>query len=601
MAERDALSECSYWRSLARGFQTHYDRNEPSVEQSSDESAEEEEELRYAAFKFDTSPGHCEGLHAAWAGGAQELSQEVLRAQLERQYGVRLSSQALREALDRAHGAGFGGGGGAVSLPAFASLWQKLVLGAVYNHFAASNSEMAERNILVTTYRDSVLAHRKLTEYELVFGGIRWSGGEVDWVRIDHSGPDRLERLGVAFFLHPLAIEDAVDAANDERTKVERNRHQYFVSLEVYGLKSSHSGASSMSSSSSWDSSEECTTSSGTDSRWSVPKVNFRGSPMSLIRLLCCRSNPLGSGAEPPRVKPRVGRSYIFLVATVLAPTRNSIGYRDWLLSIINTEQRRRQDPLARFANRHSVARKLLNQVSAELRAYGEVRDHKADFLLYKIVDRAADNLSPITRAYGHRLRWLQAQAESSNRRVSDAHVEEVSSMRLEFKELLQWVSQMKSLLNHLETDVKQVGSRVKKLMEKDSLFSADVVAQNFGAWDASHDKEMTLFLHDTNDSLLEQEDRLAVLDKLAKQFDDDAERRRDYTMNKILYVLTVATVVFMPSQLMAGCYGMNFVEEDGEPGIPELLWPNGYYMFLVVNVLTIMILTVLAVIFLRY
>merc|ERR1712066_850401 len=50
--------------------------------------------------------------------------------------------------------------------------------------------------------------------------------------------------------------------------------------------------------------------------------------------------------------------------------------------------------------------------------------------------------------------------------------------------------------------------------------------------------------------------------------------------MNKMLLVLTVATALFAPVQFLAGVYGMNFVNADGHPTIPELLWPHGYYYF---------------------
>jgi len=52
--------------------------------------------------------------------------------------------------------------------------------------------------------------------------------------------------------------------------------------------------------------------------------------------------------------------------------------------------------------------------------------------------------------------------------------------------------------------------------------------------------------------------------------------------LNNTLFALTGITTVLMPLQLMAGIYGMNFVDREGVPTIPELLWPRGYYWFLV-------------------
>ena len=41
--------------------------------------------------------------------------------------------------------------------------------------------------------------------------------------------------------------------------------------------------------------------------------------------------------------------------------------------------------------------------------------------------------------------------------------------------------------------------------------------------------------------------------------------------MNRIMTVLTIVTVIFMPLTLIAGWYGMNFVY------MPELKWRYGY------------------------
>ena len=44
--------------------------------------------------------------------------------------------------------------------------------------------------------------------------------------------------------------------------------------------------------------------------------------------------------------------------------------------------------------------------------------------------------------------------------------------------------------------------------------------------------------------------------------------------------VLTLVTTIFCPAQFLCGVYGMNFVDDTGRPGIPELLWKNGYLYF---------------------
>lgn len=57
-------------------------------------------------------------------------------------------------------------------------------------------------------------------------------------------------------------------------------------------------------------------------------------------------------------------------------------------------------------------------------------------------------------------------------------------------------------------------------------------------------------------------------------------ERFLDNRMGDMLYVLTLASVVILPIQTMSGIYGMNFINEDGDPNIPILVWKWGYLYF---------------------
>ena len=74
----------------------------------------------------------------------------------------------------------------------------------------------------------------------------------------------------------------------------------------------------------------------------------------------------------------------------------------------------------------------------------------------------------------------------------------------------------------------------------------------------------------------------------------DQVKQLRDYTvqlrelfstqldirMNRIMTVLTIVTVIFMPLTLIVGWYGMNFVY------MPELKWRYGYLVVIIVSAL---------------
>merc|ERR1711920_613125 len=68
-----------------------------------------------------------------------------------------------------------------------------------------------------------------------------------------------------------------------------------------------------------------------------------------------------------------------------------------------------------------------------------------------------------------------------------------------------------------------------------------------------------------------------------SQQTAHDREQARQASsdkLNNILFVLTLFTIIFSPVQFMAGVYGMNFVDDEGNPNIPELRSELGYTVF---------------------
>merc|ERR1712070_278439 len=98
----------------------------------------------------------------------------------------------------------------------------------------------------------------------------------------------------------------------------------------------------------------------------------------------------------------------------VLVATGNpKKGFRSWLVSIVNSAYMDREDdPLDRFHKGTEAAVKVLDGVSADLRAHGRMREYQADFLLYSIIDRAVSEAPEICQAYARRLRWLQDELD---------------------------------------------------------------------------------------------------------------------------------------------------------------------------------------------
>jgi len=91
---------------------------------------------------------------------------------------------------------------------------------------------------------------------------------------------------------------------------------------------------------------------------------------------------------------------------------------------------------------------------------------------------------------------------------------------------------------------------------------------------------EERVYFGDIYDHLLKLTDMIEVDREMTADLRDSYISLNSNRMNSIMKTLTVITTVFMPLTLIAGIYGMNFVE------MPELEWKYGYYFVLLAMVL---------------
>jgi len=249
--------------------------------------------------------------------------------------------------------------------------------------------------------------------------------------------------------------------------------------------------------------------------------------------------------------------------------TGASSGYRDRTITLVDAQSKGKlADPLDRFNTDEKAAVLVLDKVKSDLDSQYELRGHAADFLFFSILHHAVDEMFPIVRAYSYRMTKLKARLDAEESFLPSNVLNEVSNMALELAELRQWIGQMLGIFVHLYDDQKQLAKSQGDTNAK----------QYFGAGETSEDLRMHLL--DTKDNLQQLDDRLTQLEKMATSFAKDHERHRDNRMNNTLFLLTVSTFVFMPMQILAGVYGMNFVNDDGSPSIPELHWKHGYLYF---------------------
>jgi hypothetical protein len=144
------------------------------------------------------------------------------------------------------------------------------------------------------------------------------------------------------------------------------------------------------------------------------------------------------------------GKNKVIIVMVILVVEVRQCGNR--LISIINdadSNAKELSDPLDRFKTTRDAAQRILGHIYDDLLAHKRLREYEADFLLYSVISKAADEMTPIYSAYGHRLRQLQDCLDTGELRHIDKYVDEVSRVRLELKELRQWIGQMKEIIGH--------------------------------------------------------------------------------------------------------------------------------------------------------
>lgn len=88
-------------------------------------------------------------------------------------------------------------------------------------------------------------------------------------------------------------------------------------------------------------------------------------------------------------------------------------------------------------------------------------------------------------------------------------------------------------------------------------------------------DKRHKMYIQHIIDHIAKEESMLQTAQDITREIRDNFESYTTFRMNKVMQILTIVSVIFMPLTLIAGIYGMNF------QNMPELKWHYGYYAVL--------------------
>lgn len=224
----------------------------------------------------------------------------------------------------------------------------------------------------------------------------------------------------------------------------------------------------------------------------------------------------------------------IFISIKVLHQTNGSQEFRQ--LSFVITKSL-----LISFSEEdHWVFRVVEERLSKKI---GKIRQRNLDYLLHAFLDMAVDQ-------YNDHLDTLTEMLELYDEKIlnnpSESLLIEIQQLRKQLIEIERLVSPLREVVNQLI-----------------NLNEGIIV-------NTSH-----TYFRDVYDHLLSLLENVRANIELTSSLKDFYVSRVSLNMNKVIQLLTIVSVIFIPLTFLAGVYGMNF------RNMPELEWHYGYYVIL--------------------
>jgi magnesium transporter len=178
-------------------------------------------------------------------------------------------------------------------------------------------------------------------------------------------------------------------------------------------------------------------------------------------------------------------------------------------------------------------------------KAGGRIRNAGPDYLAYALLDATIDNYFPALEHYGEVLETLEDEVV----------------LRPE-REIVGKIHEVKRDLLTLRRAVWPLREAINSLVREESPFISP---------------ETRIYLRDCYDHIIQIIDLLENYRDIASSLMEVYLSSLNNRMNEIMKVLTIFTALFIPMNLIAGIYGMNFNTEKSPFNMPELNWFLGY------------------------
>jgi magnesium transporter len=173
----------------------------------------------------------------------------------------------------------------------------------------------------------------------------------------------------------------------------------------------------------------------------------------------------------------------------------------------------------------------------------GIIRQRKADYLAYALLDAIIDGYFPVLEAYGERIEELEDEVVSNPSRQT---LQKIYEIKRELLALRRAIWPQRDALNSLIRD------------------SSNLISP-----------EVRIYLRDCYDHAVQVIDIVETYRELGSGLMDVYLSSISNKMNEIMKLLTVISTIFIPLTFIAGVYGMNFNPETSPWNMPEL---NAYW-----------------------
>lgn len=177
------------------------------------------------------------------------------------------------------------------------------------------------------------------------------------------------------------------------------------------------------------------------------------------------------------------------------------------------------------------------------------LRNRKADYLLYRVIDAIVDNYMIVLDHIGDHIDRIEA----------DLITQSGPELSQEIHELKRTLIQLAKVSRSAREVISQLERREPGLIEEETF----------------------RYIRDVYDHILQVSETIDSYRELVSGLQENYESIANNRANEIMKVLTIFASIFLPLTFFAGIYGMNFEH------MPELAWKYGYFTLLSIMLLT--------------